>query len=156
SCGGKAEVSGGCRGVSMTILAGQANRLASKVSGMSRFVDTMIASATSAGGSRRGIFTGEPHEPQHQTWDETHPQARRFAAGLVAAGLKPGQSVGVLAAAPVVIAPTVQAVWLAGGSVTMLHQPTPRTDLAEWASDTVRVLRMIGSHLVLLGDPFDQ
>jgi fatty-acyl-CoA synthase len=140
----------------MTILAGQANRLASKVSGMSRFVDTMIASATSAGGSRRGIVTGEPHEPKHQTWAEIHQQARRFAAGLVAAGLKPGQSVGVLAAAPVVIAPTVQAVWLAGGSVTMLHQPTPRTDLAEWASDTVRVLRMIGSHLVLLGDPFDQ
>jgi fatty-acyl-CoA synthase len=56
----------------------------------------------------------------------------------------------------VLIAPTVQAVWLAGGSVTMLHQPTPRTDLAEWAEDTVRVLGMIGSDLVLLGEPFDQ
>jgi len=123
---------------------------------MSRFVDTMVASATSAGGSRRGIVTGEPYEPKHQTWAEIHQQARRFAAGLIAAGLKPGQSVGVLAAAPVVIAPTVQATWLAGGSVTMLHQPTPRTDLAEWASDTLRVLRMISAELVLLGDPFDQ
>ncbi|MER6900941.1 fatty acyl-AMP ligase, partial [Amycolatopsis sp. NPDC000740] len=54
------------------------------------------------------------------------------------------------------IAPTVQAVWLTGGSVTMLHQPTPRTDLAEWAEDTVKVLEMIGAELVVLGEPFDQ
>jgi len=38
----------------------------------------------------------------------------------------------------------------------MLHQPTQRTDLAEWAEDTVRILGMIGSDLVLLGEPFDQ
>ena len=35
--------------------------------------------------------------------------------------------------------PIAQAVWLAGGSVTMLHQPTPRTDLAVWAEDTITV-----------------
>src|SRR5699024_1954478 len=52
--------------------------------------------------------------------------------------------------------PGVQGVWLAGGSVTMLHQPTPRTDLAEWAEDTVRVLGMIGARLVLLGEPFEE
>ncbi|MCX6464405.1 MAG: fatty acyl-AMP ligase, partial [Pseudonocardiales bacterium] len=56
---------------------------------------------------------------------------------------------------PVSIAPAAQAVWLRGGSVTMLHQPTPRTDLAEWAEDTVSVLGMIGAELVLLGAPFD-
>jgi fatty-acyl-CoA synthase len=38
----------------------------------------------------------------------------------------------------------------------MLHQPTPRSDLAMWAEDTLRVLNMIGSKLVLLGAPFDQ
>jgi fatty-acyl-CoA synthase len=123
---------------------------------MSRFVDTLIASATSADGTSRGIVTGEPHEPRKQSWAEIHEQARRVAGGLVGCGLRPGGAVGVLAAAPALIAPTVQAVWLAAGSVTMLHQPTPRTDLAEWAADTVRVLRMIGSELVLLGDPFDQ
>lgn len=51
------------------------------------------------------------------------------------------------------IAPAVQAVWLSGGSVTMLHQPTPRTDLALWSEDTVAVLGMIGANLVLLGSP---
>jgi fatty-acyl-CoA synthase len=45
-------------------------------------------------------------------------------------------------------------VWLVGGSVTMLHQPTARTDLAVWAEETVGVLKMIGAELVLLGAPF--
>ncbi|MET8996170.1 fatty acyl-AMP ligase [Amycolatopsis sp. NPDC004169] len=122
---------------------------------MSRFVDTLVATATGRG-QQRGMVTGEPKEPVRRTWSEVHEEARRIAGGLVAAGFRPGTAVGVLAAAPVLIAPTVQAVWLAGGSVTMLHQPTPRTDLAEWAEDTVRVLGMIGSELVLLGEPFDQ
>ncbi len=83
-----------------------------------------------------------------------------MAADLVAGsdelpGLQPGTSVAVLAGEPALIAPAAQAVWLCGGSVTMLHQPTLRTDLAEWAEDTVRVLKMIGAGLVLLGPPFD-
>jgi fatty-acyl-CoA synthase len=122
---------------------------------MSRFVDTLVASATGRG-QQRGMVTGEPKEPVRRTWAEVHEQAKRVAGGLVNDGLTPGSAVAVLASAPALIAPTVQAVWLAGGSVTMLHQPTPRTDLAEWAEDTVRVLHMIGSELVLLGEPFDQ
>jgi fatty-acyl-CoA synthase len=101
------------------------------------------------------MVTGEPKEPVRRTWTEVHEEAKRLAGELVAAGLEPGSAVAVLAAAPALIAPTVQGVWLAGGSVTMLHQPTPRTDLAVWAEDTVKVLGMIGSGLVLLGEPFD-
>src|SRR5205823_15130882 len=63
-----------------------------------------------------------------RTWGEVHAEARRIAGGLVAGGFERGGAVAVLAAAPVLIAPTVQAVWLAGGSVTMLHQPTPRSE----------------------------
>ncbi|MDV6011481.1 fatty acyl-AMP ligase [Haloechinothrix sp. LS1_15] len=122
---------------------------------MSRFVDTLIATAASSG-QHRGITTGEPNEPVRRTWAEVHEQARRVAGALVVGGLRPGASVGVLAAAPALIAPVAQGVWLAGGNVTMLHQPTPRSDLEEWAEDTVRVLRMIGSDRVLLGNPFDQ
>ncbi|MEU4247018.1 fatty acyl-AMP ligase [Amycolatopsis sp. NPDC026612] len=122
---------------------------------MSRFVDTLVATATKRG-QQRGMVTGEPKEPVRRTWAEVHAEARRIAGGLVAGGFERGGAVAVLAAAPALIAPTVQAVWLAGGSVTMLHQPTQRTDLAEWAEDTVRVLGMIGSDLVLLGEPFDQ
>lgn len=61
----------------------------------------------------------------------------------------------LLAVDPALIAPAAQGVWLVGGSVTMLHQPTPRTDLQTWADGTVTVLRMIDSPLVLLGPPFD-
>ncbi|MBB4911203.1 fatty acyl-AMP ligase [Actinophytocola algeriensis] len=122
---------------------------------MSRFVDKLVATA-GAGGQRRGVTTGEPGEPVHTTWAQVHEQAKAMAGALVSHGLARGDAVAVLAAAPAAIGPAVQAVWLAGGSVTMLHQPTPRSDLAMWAEDTVRVLNMIGSKLVLLGDPFDQ
>ncbi|NIJ10585.1 fatty-acyl-CoA synthase [Saccharomonospora amisosensis] len=122
---------------------------------MSRFVETMVATAN-AGGRQRGMVTGEPSDPVRRTWFEVHQRATRVAGGLVAGGLRQGSAVAVLAAAPELIAPTVQGTWLAGGSVTMLHQPTPRTNLEQWAEDTLRVLRMIGSELVLLGEPFDQ
>jgi fatty-acyl-CoA synthase len=119
---------------------------------VSRFLDLLL---TSAAESPRGMTTGEPRQPVWTGWREVHDTARRMAADLVGDGLRPGASVGVLAGEPARIAPAAQAVWLAGGSVTMLHQPTPRTDLAVWAEDTVRVLDMIGAGLVLLGAPFD-
>ena len=121
---------------------------------MSRFVDQVVATATAQ--QQRGMITGAPDEPVRRTWAQVHERARAVAGSLVADGLRPASAVAVLAAAPELIAPSVQGVWLAGGSVTMLHQPTPRTDLAEWAADTVRVLGMIGSRLVLLGEPFEQ
>ncbi|MFI6102276.1 fatty acyl-AMP ligase [Lentzea sp. NPDC051213] len=117
---------------------------------MSQFVDVMLA--TAANGQDKGMTTGEPAAPVRRTWAEVHERARRMAGALDVA---PGTAIAVLAAEPAVIAPAVQAAWLCGGSVTMLHQPTPRTDLAEWAEDTLRVLAMIDSRLVLLGSPFD-
>lgn len=124
-------------------------------------MDTLVASARdNTGAHARGITTGEPHEPNRRTWGEVHDEARRLAGALRTRGAAPaveaGDAVAVLAADPALIAPAVQAVWLAGGSVTMLHQPTQRTDLAHWAQDTLRVLRMIGARLVLLGSPFEQ
>jgi fatty-acyl-CoA synthase len=116
---------------------------------MSRFLAMLLDSAAR---SPRGMTTGEPQAPVRRTWAQVHEAARRMAGGL---DLAPGAAVGVLAGEPADIAPAVQAVWLRGGSVTMLHQPTARTDLAEWAEDTVAVLRMIGADLVLLGAPFD-
>lgn len=118
---------------------------------MSRFLAMLLESAA---GSPRAITTGEPKAPVRRTWPEVHEQARRMA-GALRADVPPGASVGVLAGEPAAIAPAAQAVWLCGGSVTMLHQPTARTDLAAWAEDTVAVLGMIDAKLVLLGAPFD-
>ena len=106
------------------------------------------------------MTTGEPKAPVRRTWPEVHATARRMAAALRAsAPTSPGSSraarSGCWRASRPSIAPAAQAVWLTGGSVTMLHQPTARTDLAAWAEDTVSVLRMIDARLVLLGAPFD-
>ena len=83
-----------------------------------------------------------------------HERARRIAGGLAAAGVGHGDAVGVLAGFPVEIAPTAQGVWIRGASLTMLHQPTPRTDLALWAEDTMTVIGMIEAKAVVVSEPF--
>src|SRR4051812_23002266 len=104
--------------------------------------------------SVKGMVTGEPDAPVRHTWIEVHTRARRIAGGLAAAGVGHGDAVAVLAGAPVEIAPTAQAIWMRGGSLTMLHQPTPRTDLQRWAEETMGVVKMIDAKAVVISDPF--
>jgi fatty-acyl-CoA synthase len=118
---------------------------------VSRFTETMFRNARE---STKGIVTGEPHKPVRHTWREVHERARRVAGGLAAVGVGHGDAVGVLAGAPVEIAPTAQGLWMRGASLTMLHQPTPRTDLAVWAEDTTTVIDMIEAKAVIVSDPF--
>ena len=66
-----------------------------------------------------------------------------MAGALAEAGIGHGDAIGILAGQPVDIAPSCQGTWMRGASVTMLHQPTPRTDLAVWAQDTETVIDMI-------------
>jgi fatty-acyl-CoA synthase len=118
---------------------------------VSRFTDNMFRNAHK---STKGMVTGEPGDPVRHTWREVHERARRVAGGLAAAGVGHGDAVGVLAGAPVEIAPTAQGLWMRGASLTMLHQPTPRTDLAVWAEDTTTVIDMIEAKAVIVSDPF--
>ncbi|WP_082944342.1 fatty acyl-AMP ligase [Mycolicibacterium elephantis] len=118
---------------------------------MSRFCDTMYANAQS---SSRGMVTGEPFAPVRYTWQQVHQRARRIAGGLAAAGVGPGDGVAVLAGAPAEIAPTAQAVWMRGAHLTMLHQPTPRTDLLLWAAETTLVVDVIDAKVVVVSEPF--
>src|SRR5271156_1786389 len=118
---------------------------------VSRFTENMFRNAHQ---STRGMVTGEPHEPVRQTWLEVHERAGRIAGGLAAAGIGPRDAVGVLAGLPVEIAPTAQGLWMRGASLTMLHQPTPRTDLAVWAEDTMTVIGMIEAKAVVVSEPF--
>src|SRR2546421_6657368 len=103
---------------------------------MSRFVDRVLETARTVG-QHQGVVTGEPTAPVETTWGEVHEQARRAAGALIAGGLGKHDAVAVLAAEPASIGPAAQAVCVCGGRVTMLHQPTPRTDLALLAEDTV-------------------
>jgi fatty-acyl-CoA synthase len=118
---------------------------------LSKFTETMYGTAQS---SSKGLVTGEPNCPVRHTWGEVHERARRIAGGLALAGVGHGDSVPVLAGAPAEIAPVGQGVWMRGASLTMLHQPTPRTDLARWAEETTAVIKMIGAKTVVISDPF--
>jgi len=118
---------------------------------MSFFTETMYANARS---SPKGLITGEPHAPVRHTWGEVHERARRVAGGLATAGIGPGDAVAMLAGAPVEIAPTAQGIWMRGASLTMVHQPTPRTDLVRWAEETTAVITMIAARAVVISDPF--
>jgi fatty-acyl-CoA synthase len=118
---------------------------------LSKFTETMYGTAQS---SPKGLVTGEPNCPVRHTWGEVHERARRIAGGLAAAGVGHGDAVPVLAGAPAEIAPAGQGVWMRGASLTMLHQPTPRTDLQRWAEETTAVIKMIGAKTVVISDPF--
>jgi fatty-acyl-CoA synthase len=118
---------------------------------VSRFTENMFRRAHE---STKGMVTGEPHQPVRHTWAEVHQRARQAAGGLAVAGVGHGDVVGVLAGAPVEIAPTAQGLWMRGASLTMLHQPTPRTDLELWANDTTTVIDMIEAKAVIVSDPF--
>src|SRR5689334_9756546 len=118
---------------------------------MSELVDRVVRTAAESG---RGFVTGARAALQRQTWGEVHEQARRVTGTLESLGLGPGSAVAVLAAEPALVAPAAQGAWLAGCSLTMLHQPTARTDLVQWTDDTMRVIEMIGARVVLIDEVF--
>ena len=120
---------------------------------MSTFTDQMYGNAAT---STRGLITGPPDAPVRRSWGEVHQQARRIAGSLANAGVGPGSAVAVLAGDPADVAPLAQAVWMRGASLTMLQQPTPRTDLAVWLADTNRAATMIRAALTVVGPPFDE
>jgi fatty-acyl-CoA synthase len=118
---------------------------------VSEFTETMYNNAR---WSLKGMVTGEPDAPVRHTWAEVHERASRIAGGLARAGIGHGDAVAVLAGAPVEIAPMAQGIWMRGASLTMLHQPTPRTDMARWAAESISVIDMIRATAVVVSDPF--
>jgi fatty-acyl-CoA synthase len=118
---------------------------------MSTFTEMMFINAR---WSLNGMVTGEPGAPIRHTWVQVHQRARHVAGGLAAAGVGHGDAVAVLAGAPVEIAPAAQGIWMRGASLTMLHQPTPRTDMQRWAAETAAVINMIEAKAVVVSEPF--
>ena len=99
---------------------------------MSIVTREMLGSAAS---SPHGLTAGTIADPIQLSWSEVHDQAKRIAGGLAARGVGRHGSVAVLATDAADVAPLAQAVWLRRAALTMLQQPTPRTDLAVWLGD---------------------
>ncbi len=118
---------------------------------MSILTREILASAAS---SPHGLTVGTIADPIRLSWSEVHDQAKRLAGSLAARGIGRHGSVAVLASSAADVAPLAQAIWLRGAALTMLQQPTPRTDLTVWLGDTVRAIRTIHADLVVLGEPF--
>lgn len=118
---------------------------------MSRFTDAVFDTGPAGG---RGMVVGEPAAPERLRWSDIVATAREVAGGLAAVGVGPGDRVAVLAGAPAEVAPVVQAVWLRGAAVTMLQQPTPRTDRRQWLHGTLATLAVLDARLVIAGHGF--
>lgn len=135
------------------------SRLREDRPGSNPVIDRLLAGAGITG---RGL-TSAPIGPDGASqldelsttaWADVHRTGLRIAGALQAAGVRPGDAVAVLAGAPGEIAPLVQGIWFSGASVTMLHQPTHRSDMRLWVEDTGRALAAVGSSTVVVGDPF--
>src|ERR1700744_3077508 len=118
---------------------------------VSRFTENMFRNAHQ---STRGMVTGEPPGPVRHPGLEVHERARRVAGGLAAAGVGHGDAVGVLAGFPVEIAPTAQALWMRGASLTMFPQPPPPPPPAVWPEDTMTAPAMMEATAVIAAEPF--
>jgi fatty-acyl-CoA synthase len=104
--------------------------------------------------SPRHLTAGTVDDPVQLSWREVHEQAKRMAGGLAARGIGRQGSVAVLTTDAADIAQLAQAAWLSRAAVTMLQQPTPRTDLEVWLADTVRATLLIKADVVVIGKQF--
>ncbi|NUS94735.1 MAG: long-chain fatty acid--CoA ligase, partial [Nocardia sp.] len=91
-----------------------------------------------------------------RSWSDVHQESRRISGALAGHGIGPGSRVAILAANPGDVVPVVRAIWMRGASITMLHQPTARTDLAAWSAEVDALLGVLAADAVILGDPFDR
>lgn len=102
-----------------------------------------------------GMWSGEdPADLSFRPWARIRSTARRAAAGLARAGVEPGSSVAILAGTADDVVVLVQATWMRGAAFTMLHQPTPRTNLETWVEDTRAVVRMLDAKVLAVAEPF--
>ncbi|WP_454199297.1 long-chain-fatty-acid--CoA ligase [Nocardia sp. Marseille-Q1738] len=118
---------------------------------MSRFTESIVQAAC----SRKGIRVRTPDGGTSSCgWAEIRDRADALAGGLAADGVRAGDRIAVLVGDPAQVAPLLQAVWLSGAAVTLLQQPTFRTDSDAWLHGTDRMLRMLSPRLCVVGEPF--
>ncbi|MGM0651458.1 MAG: AMP-binding protein [Bacillota bacterium] len=86
------------------------------------------------------------------SWNQLHQDAKAMAAVLQEKGVKPGDHIALLGPTTRNLVTAIQAVWLAGGSVSMLPIPMRFSSVEEFANQT-RSLMKHGDISLLLLDP---
>ncbi len=86
------------------------------------------------------------------TWSQLHEDAKTMAARLQEKGVIPGDHIALLGPTTRNLVTAIQAVWLAGGSVSMLPIPMRFSSVEEFANQT-RSLMKHGDISMLLLDP---
>ncbi len=86
------------------------------------------------------------------TWKQLHQDALSMAASLQDKGVRPGDHVALLGPTTRSLVTAIQAVWLAGASVSMLPIPMRFSSVEEFANQT-RTLMYHGDISMLLLDP---
>ncbi len=90
--------------------------------------------------------------PVTLTWKQLHQDALAMGASLQARGVKPGDHLALLGPTTRNLVTAIQAVWLAGASVSMLPIPMRFSSVEEFANQT-RALMSHGDISMLLLDP---
>ncbi len=86
------------------------------------------------------------------TWGQLHRDAQAMAASLQSRGIRPGDHIALLGPTTRSLVTAIQAVWLAGGCVSMIPIPMRFSSVEEFANQT-RVLMQHGDINLLLLDP---
>ncbi len=91
-------------------------------------------------------------DSQTITWTQLHQDALGMASILQKAGIKPGDHIALLGPTTRNLVTAIQAVWLAGASISMLPIPMRFSSVEEFANQT-RALMKYGDIDLLLLDP---
>lgn len=108
-----------------------------------------------AEGSNTITFVGSASENNEQravtlTWGQLHQDALSMAATLQDKGVKPGDHVALLGPTTRSLVTAIQAVWLAGASVSLLPIPMRFSSVEEFANQTRHLMRHGDISMLLL------
>lgn len=118
--------------------------LLSRIREVARGNNTITFVGSAAGNSEKKDLT--------MTWGELHQDALAMAASLQARGVVPGDHIALLGPTTRSLVTAIQAVWLAGASVSMMPIPMRFSSVEEFTNQT-RSLMLHGDINLLLLDP---
>jgi fatty-acyl-CoA synthase len=104
---------------------------------------------------RNGTVTfvdGDVESPT--TWAELLDDARGYAVGLAANGVRPGDHVALLGPTNRELVTTIQAIWLAGATVVVLPLPMRMASIEEFIDQTRRRIHGADTRLLVIDDDF--